>query len=73
MTPAARNELNRLEDAPPSEAATIRMLKKHAASLRAELSAAQQRINQMQTDIELLTQELARARRACEAAGVEVL
>lgn len=70
MTPAAKREFERLNEQDDRD---TRIIKRATARLEAELAAAQQRISQMQTDIELLTSELARARRACEAAGVEVL
>lgn len=73
MTPAARKELDRLEDAPPSRMREVITLRGDNANLRAKLAEALAQIHRLQTDIELLTFELARARRACEAAGVEVL
>ena len=70
MTPAAKRELERLTEQDDRD---TRIIKRATARLEAELAAAMAQIGQMQTDIDLLTSELARARRACEAAGVEVL
>lgn len=70
MTPAARREFDRLNEQDDRDA---RIIRRATAKLEAELKAARQRIAELEVDLSLAASEMERARRACAAAGVEVL